>query len=137
MKKVILKSKTVNFYDDPDELPIKLYWKFVYYATMEMNLSVEHFNKFTMELDKLVASDDKNGAAKLIQNMRISLHLAAEKVDLKSLALAHLIHSIDNETPVYDDDSLTQLMEQLSDDGLTVGQVKELYTSLKKKWMLN
>lgn len=128
----------VEFYEGQHELPIKNHVRSQKYIMTEkyvgssMESIDEHFAKFDLFIS--------HGKIDELKEERINLHAnffhVIEELDHNSLAFGCFIKSIDGNPIDYSESSLKNILNRLSDQGLTFGMVSDILGDLKKNSMM-
>ena len=114
-------------YDDIEELPVERFNKANKYWMLSDHLgnSFEDIDK--VHISKLYyVADNKDKVIKEIGNLRVLVHNILGETHPNQLAFASLVHSVDGvEAKDLTDDGLKRLVKELSDKGLSIGEVKK------------
>ena len=140
MIEIIFNDTTLNLYSSIKEMPVKLHnlcQKFLLQDSgIGTNLSSidEHFST----LDTLLASAKVDEARTERANLRYNMFMILEGLDFKSPAFACFIHSVNgSKVDDYSEEALNNLIESLSERGLTMQMVEDQLFELKKNFNLN
>lgn len=130
----------LELYEDIDELPIKNYNAYNEYSLLEHEIgsSLGDINTRFEKLDKFLSKGKLEDAIQERKNLQFLFNNLFDGVYYPSLQFACFIHSVNGEP--YNDlraEKLEELINKLSDSGLTVGRVKKVLGIIKKKLMLN
>lgn len=114
-------------YDDIEELPVERFNKANKYWMLSDHLGNSFDDIDRVHLNKLYyVAGNKEKTLKEINNLRVLVHNIIREVHPNQLAFACLIYSIDGvEVTDITDDGLKRLIKELSDRGLSVGEVKK------------
>ena len=134
MKIIEVKGKQIEIYDSIDELPIKRFHKFNKYMLVDSGIGSdlndinEHIVKISRYIDKL----DKVNAKVELENLRQSLYLISEGVNVKHLSFMPLIKSINGkEVTDISDEGMKKLLNYF--ETLELNFFNRLIQSVKKK----
>lgn len=133
MKTEKIGKYTVEIYDSIDELPIKRFHKFNKYVLVDSGIGSD-LNDINTKISRIAQFIEKEPeSAKLeLENLRQSLYMITEEINLKHLSLIPLIKSI-NGKEVHDlsDENIKFLLKKLS--SVNLGFFNRLVESVKKK----
>jgi len=124
------------FYHSAEEMPIRRYSKFQKYKLIEsgvgsdMQAVGEHFQR----LNEFLAYNMTAEALQEGRNLYYNFYMILEELNVKSLAFASLLHSIDGQP--FDDvseDNLKSTVDTLSAWGLSQKTVEHWVGDVKKK----
>lgn len=133
MVKQTIQGKVVEFYDDPDDMPVKRWQRYNKYSMIsgDMGSSIDDLVASVKKIADVIREDTETGMM-LLENMVTSMRMIDSENVPKIFALAALVKSIDGEP-----------REDLSDTGLaetakvlslaTVKAIDDLLLSIKKK----
>jgi hypothetical protein len=140
MYELKLNTKTVRLMDDIDELPIKLFNAANEYSMQDFEIGnqMSDVDRHENRIEVLLASGKYQEAIQVQKNKRATYYAMLNRINYKSLTFACHVRMI-NETPVtdYTPQALLKMMDDLSDDGLTMAMVKQTLDVLKKKLKSN
>lgn len=138
MHTIKLEEVSVELYDNIDDMPAKRYFNFIYYLSLSMGIDVGNLPTYFSNLIKYIDGDQKQEAFTEVRNMQIAMHNGLSRIDLSSLCWAQLIHKTsDRDSIDYADERLYELINELSDKGLTRAHIEPVIHTIKKKWMPN
>ena len=122
MKKVEINGHEFEFYDSIDELPISQFHKYSKYILVDSGIGsdITAIDKHIGNILKLIGVDDKKAYQEIL-NMRRSIYLTINEVDLKNKGFLCMVHKVDG-----------KVWEDFSDSG-----VDELYMMVQSTDMLN
>jgi hypothetical protein len=126
LKKGLRKTKLL-LYDDIEQMPIERYNKANKFWMLSDNLgnSFEDIDKTHLSRLFLVAHDKDKVKAE-INNLRVLVYNVINEIHPDQMAFAVLVHSVNGkEMTDISDEGLRKLMRDLSDRGLTIGEVKK------------
>jgi hypothetical protein len=135
-----LNTKTITLADSIDELPIKLF-NLANEFTMqdfEIGNDMNAVDRHEHRIEVLLVNNKLAEAIQVQKNKRMTYFSMLNKINYKSLTFACHIRKIDgmlvtDHTP----ENLIKMMDELSDDGLTMEMVKYELDILKKKLKFN
>ena len=132
LKKGLRRTK-VMMYDDIEELPVERFNKVNKYWMLSDHLgnSFEDIDK--VHITKLYyVADNRDKVIKEIGNLRALIHNIIREVHPAQLAFAALVYSIDGKVQSdMTEEGLKRLVQELSDKGLSAGEVKKKTTREK------
>lgn len=136
MKKIRINRQRLEIYDSIDELPINRFHLFNKYVLIDAGIGTDlndvigHILKINSYLDS-----DVKLARKELNNMKDSLYLIMEGVNLKHLSFVPLIKSI-NGKPLTDmsDENVKRISKELN---VTKNWVSNMIDAVKKNWTQN
>ncbi len=136
MHELKLTSKTITLADDIDELPIKLFNLVNEFAMQDFEVgnSMGDVDRHEHRIEVLLANGKTTEAIQVQKNKRQTFYAMLNRINFKSLTFACHVTKIDglmvtDHTP----QNLIKMMDELSDDGLTMAMVKQTLDVLKKK----
>lgn len=136
----INKNTTVKLYASIKEMPVTLYNLSQRYLMQDSGIGSDmgavdsHFKI----LDSLLSADKIEEAKKERINLRYTFYVMLEGIDFKSPALACYIHSVNEEKITdYSEEALKNLVQTLSEQGLSREMVEDQLTDLKKNFSMN
>lgn len=140
MYELKLKTKTVVLMDDIDELPVKLFnaANELSMQDFEIGNQMADVDRHEQRIEMLLTAGKINEAIQVQKNKRMTYYSMLNKFNYKSLTFACHVKSIDD-VPVkeYAPPALMKMMDDLSDDGLTMAMVKQTLDAIKKKLKFN
>lgn len=134
MKTIDIGKHKVEIYDSIDELPIKRFHKFNKYLLVDAGVGsdINDINEKISKIIRYIDKADKNNAKIELENLRQSMYLVTQEMNLKHLAFMVLVKSIDGKE-----------ITDLSDEGIRATQkifenqslnfIDRLFQSVKKK----
>lgn len=134
MREVKLNGKLVRVYDSIEDLPITRFHRYNKYLMVDAGVGSD-INAFDSHIERVVAfirKDDRENAAKELENLRQSVFLVLAGQNTTHLSFACLVESIDG-APCDDlsQEGLEKVLEQIG--GASRKEVTEAYDSVKKK----
>jgi len=127
----------VELWDDLSEMPATRMQEFNVAVLVDANVGgdLEAIDQHLQRLLKLVKLDDKEKLTNEVMAMRQSMFFVIQKVSPRHKAFVSLIKSI-NGKPLdsLSEDTIKQVIEKLSDEGLTEGKIKQVVSEVKKKF---
>lgn len=137
MKTVELpKGRTIDLQITPKELPIHRYAEHQKYLIQAAGIGSEiadadaHFGR----LNAFLGAGMVQEAAQESINLQYGIRLALNKINIKSVAFACLVHKFDGkEIEDYTEDGLIALCERMGQAGLKQIQVEDILEEVKKK----
>lgn len=136
----INKRTTVKLYNSIKEMPITLHNLSQRYLMQDsgigsdLNAVDSHFKI----LDSLLSANKLEEANRERINLRYTFYVMLEGIDFKTPALACYIYSVnDQKITDYSEEALKNLVQTLSEEGLTMGMVEDQLTDLKKNFSMN
>jgi hypothetical protein len=135
-KAVPRKKHTVIFWDSPEVMPLNRYQAYNRHFMTQIGIGstyedcVKHSNRAL----GYIGSKDYKSASQELKNQKQCIWNALTPYSPKALAGAALIYSIDGaECPNYDDDSLTETLQKLTDIGFSFEMFDNAVDLVKKK----
>ena len=127
-----MKSK-LEFYDTIDKFPLERFNAFNKYVMLDTELgsTVQDFDKTVIRIAEFMNKEMKEEANRELQNLRFVLNNVLSGNNTKGLAYACTIKKIDG--VLLDDFSEDNLKRILKELDLTVGEVEEHNSEVKKK----
>ena len=140
MRKISLGKDVLMVYETIKELPVKRYNKFQSYLMLDSGIGstmADVDRRFT-NLDTFLSAGKLKEAAEERNNLHYAIYSNINGINYKSLSFGCMIHSFKGK-PVTDleESSLMELLNKLSDSGLTQMMVQEQIDDLKKNFNLN
>lgn len=136
MREIEVKGHKVKIYDSAERMTMKRYQRFNKFLMIDNEVGSD-FTDFNTRLSKAIQFLKKGmrdeGVAEL-ENWRQMVYNAFTEYSPKSMALALLVHSIDDE--VYTDisaSSLQKVLDRLEEIGFTQEQALQNIDEVKKK----
>lgn len=136
MKIIEFKGHKVELYDNADQLPIKRYQRFNKYLMIdnEVGSTFDDFDRRNLSIIELLKKDMKQEAIIEMENRRQMVFNAFQEYSPKNLALAILVHSIDDIIYIdYSDESLSNISKKLDEIGFTKFMMDDNVSEVKKK----
>jgi hypothetical protein len=130
-----MKTK-LEFYSSIEELPLERFNAFNKYVMLDSELgsNVQDFDKTILRINEFMLKDMKDEASRELQNVRFVINNVLTMNNVKGLAFASMIKTINGkELTDYSETNLKRVLKDLSDDGLTVGEVIKETSEVKKK----
>jgi hypothetical protein len=134
MKTIEVKGKKVEIYDSIDELPIKRFHKFNKYMLVDSGIGsdINDINEHIAKISRYIDKADKLNAKTELENLRQSLYLISEGVNVKHLSFMVLIKSINGKEIVdISDEGMKKLLDYFG--SLELNFFNRLIQSIKKK----
>jgi hypothetical protein len=126
--------------DDIDELPIKLFNAANEYSMQDFEIgnTMADVDRHEHRIEVLLANSKTQDAIQVQKNKRATYYSMLNRINYKSLTFACHVKSIDGVAITdYGPPALMRMMDDLSDDGLTMLMVKQTLDVLKKKLKSN
>lgn len=131
MREIILKKGNrrtlLRVYDDIDEMPVDVFQKMNKYWMLsdQIGTSMAEIEERHLKKIAFVAKDEKR-VLDAVGKLSNAINMVLSETNLDNLAFVCGIHSI-NEIEVTDrsENGLKKILKELSDKGLTVGEVKK------------
>lgn len=140
MQELKLKSKTVKLFDDIENLPVKLFNLANEYSMQDFEIGnqMSDVDRHENRIEVLLSAGKIAEAIQVQKNKRMAYWAMLNGINYRSLTFACHIHAIDDK-PVTDHspDNLRRIIDELSDDGLTMAMVNGYLDQLKKKLKSN
>jgi hypothetical protein len=131
-----MKELDIEFYNDVSELPFSRFNSFNKYVMLDAELgnTIQDFDKMVSRISEFMDKEMKEDAKRELLNMRIVYHNILHENDVKGLAFASMIKKYKGK-PVDDfsEEKLKELLVELSSKGLTIKDVADKNSDLKKK----
>ena len=141
MTPIELQSGTkVKLYSSIKEMPVKVFNIFQGYMIQESGIgsTMDSVNDHFEKLDTFLSSGKIEDAIVERENLHYNIYSALEGISHKSLAFGCFIHSIDEVLlSDYSTENINDILNRLSDKGLTIGMVEEQLDQIKKKLISN
>lgn len=140
MKSVSINGNLVKLYDSIDELPISQFQNYQRYLLIDSGIGsdVNDIAAHINTIRKLVKSKQEEKADRELINLMQNIVFCVKESNPKLYSFCCLIHSINGkELNDFSQDNLNLTIKQLSKKGLTIGKVKSILKSVKKKSTLN
>jgi len=140
MNKVEINKHAIEFYDGAEYLPMKRYQRFNKYLLIDNEVGSD-FTDFELRSSKAVEFLKKgltDEAIKELENRRMMVFNSFMEYSPRGMALALLVHKIDN--VVYKDissEGLQLVLDKLDEIGFTEKQSTEKVDEVKKKFKMN
>jgi ketopantoate reductase len=135
-----LNSKTVKLYDDIESLPVKLFNLANEYSMQDFEIGnqMADVDRHENRIEVLLVNNKIPEAIQVQKNKRMAFFAMINHINYRSLMFACHIHSIDDVVVTdYSPENLQKIIDQLSDDGLTMAMVNDHLDRLKKKLKSN
>lgn len=129
-----INGMTVTIYDSIEDLPIARFHKYNKFLLMDagMGSDLNDIDGKIARAQAFVNKGMKSEAVLEMHNLRNTIYLIASGINLKHMALASLIHSINGkEIKDLSDENLKNVLERLND--VKVSTFDRLFQSVKKK----
>lgn len=136
MHEIKLNTKTVMLMDNIDELPIKLFNLVNEYSMQDFEIGnqMASVDRHESRIEILLSAGKYVEAIQVQRNKRMAYYSMLNKINYRSLMFGCHIKTIDGVAVVdYSPVHLNKIMDELSDDGLTMGMVNDVIDYLKKK----
>ena len=134
MNTITIGKKEIKIYTSIDELPIKRYQKFNKLLLVDSGIGsdMNDVNHHIAKIQAYIKKDNKENATKQLENMRMSLYLISEEINVRYLSYMTLIKSVDGvEVTDLSDDNLKVLYTIFEDE--TKGFFDQAVEAIKKK----
>ena len=136
MHKIEINGHKLEVYDSIDELPITRFHAFNRYLLIDAGVGsdLSDFDSHIIALLKFLERSDVENAKKEVMNLRQNVAFAYDQQSPKLNAFVPLIRSI-NGKPLDDlsEETVTEVLRMLSDNGVTAGTVSRWVEEAKKK----
>jgi hypothetical protein len=125
---------TVELFDSISELSIKRFHKFNKYMLIDSGVGsdLEDIDHHIMKIDKYIRDGDKKNAIIQLQNMRQSLYMITQEVNIKHLSFGVLVNKINGKT-VFDlsDENIKKIQDKFMNTRISV--INRILETVKKK----
>ncbi len=131
-----MKELDIEFYSDVSELPFARFNSFNKYVMLDAELgsTVQDFDKTWVRINEFMDKDMLDDAKRELLNMRIVYHNIISENDVKGLAFASMIKKYKGkQIDDFSEEKLKELLQELSSKGLTIKDVADKNSDLKKK----
>lgn len=132
-------SKRIEFYSNPEELPVKRFQRFNKYFMIDIEVgeTFEDYDQRTYKVVALLRKKMVDDAVKELENRRQAVFNAFEEYSPKNYALAIMVKSIDgiNYTgkKYLTEEGLDEILEKLNEIGYTRKELDKDLSEVKKK----
>lgn len=136
MRVVKVGESVVEFFDSPDEMPMRRYQRFNKFVMIdnEVGSNFEDYNRRTMKGIELLKKNLVTEAIQEFSNRRQMVFNSFEGYSPKGRALAILVHSIDGDVfNDYSKGSLDKIEDKLNEIGFSYKLTEETVREVKKK----
>jgi hypothetical protein len=137
MRTVTIGKHKVKFYDSPkEELSIRRYAKYNKHiiVSSEVGCSIEDYNKRHKRAIQYVSAEDYKSAKKELINQQQCVFNALSEYNPNLMALAIMVHSIDDKVySGYEESLLNEIIDKLDSIGFTIDMVDNTLSEVKKK----
>lgn len=136
MTSLELKGHKIEFFDSIESLPFKRMNEFNKYVIIDSHLgsTIFDFDKSLSKVTQFLQKNMVNETVQEIQNLRQVVFNILNGNDVKGLAFACMIKSIDGkEVTDFSQVNLNKILEKLSEWGLLGVQLLETLSEVKKK----
>ncbi len=126
----------LEFYNDIQDLPLERFNAFNKYVMLDTELgsSIQDFDKIVVRIHEFINKEMTEDAVKELMNLRFVVNNVLNENNLKGLAFASLIKKVNGKAVEdYTEEKLRELLKELSDKGLTIGEVDSTVKEVKKK----
>ena len=126
----------IEFYESIETAPYRNYQKFNKYLALanEVGENPQDWYKRIDRATKYVAAGDKATAVKELSNLKLSVAHAAQEFSPQGFALAAMVKSVDGVLVTdLSAESLTKVLEAMSDSGYSLQSLRAKILDLKKK----
>lgn len=133
MREEIIAGKKVLIYDSIEELPIQRFHKFNKYMLVDAGIGsdLNDINEHLTKIQRFIKTDPKQAHIQL-SNLRQSLFMVTEEINVKHLSLVALIYSIDGEEVTdLSDESIKRISKSLSE--VKKSYINRIIDAVKKK----
>ena len=134
MKKQIIGTHSVEYYDSIEEIPVKIHHKFNRYMLIDGGIGsdMNDVNDHISKIRKFIRADEKDKADILLENLRQSLYLVTEEVNVKLLSFMVLITKINGvQVTDYSDEAVKARLKLFEETPIV--KLYALVESFKKK----
>ena len=138
--KGLLKNTNVVLYSSIKEMPIKRYQEFIKMAMIAIGVgsTIEDFNGHFAKMHAYLLNGQTGDAIKEMNNVYINFFYSIKEIGIWSYCLAPFVCSVDGvQYTGTEIDQHRELLNSLSDKGLTVGQCEDSILEVKKKLLSN
>lgn len=136
----VLNRTKVVFYSSIKEMPSTRYQEFIKMAMIAMGVgsTIEDFNGHFAKMHAYLSNGQSGDAIKEMNNIFINFFYAINKIGIWSYCLAPFVQSVNGvEYKGTEIEHHRELLNSLSDKGLTVGQCEDILLEVKKKLLSN
>lgn len=129
----------ITLFDSPTEIPIKNYNELNNYAleAAELGSSIDAVNKRFEKIDTFLAAGKTEEAVKERLNQTQTFYNIFSRRNLTGLQFCCLIHTMDGKRfKDLSEENIKEVLEILSDEGLTQEKIDELTEGVKKKFVI-
>lgn len=140
MREIICKNGSFLINETTKELPINRYKDFQKYLVQESGIGsdINGIDNHFKNLDLFLQSNKIQEALVERYNLHINFYLIFERMDIKSLAFASLVDSINGqEVTDFSERNLLKISDQLGAMKFKRGQLENILQELKKKLIAN
>jgi hypothetical protein len=138
MYELKLKDSVAKFHDTIETLPMLQMHLFNMHVMQDSGMGSDFaaFDDRIGMLTQYVAANKPKEALQELHNLRFGVYFMFEQISLKTISVACLLHSIDNELiEIATDSDLQKAASKLETLGITFEQVGEVLAELRKKWI--
>ena len=135
--KLAINEKTVSFYDNIEDLPIKRYNLLNKYSLIDLGIGsdvsdvVRHHSRFNQFLEL----KDYDSLYVENENLMINYNFILSSKNIKGYVLASLIKEVDNTKVEISDSNIEEYVDFLEQSDLTIGQLEDYTDNLKKNFL--
>jgi hypothetical protein len=140
MRLLKLKSGTCELWETTKELPARRYNDFQKYLIQDIGIGSEvvDIERHHQNLFRLLGGSQIQEAQTESYNLFQNIVLAIQGINIKHISFACFVHSINGKAVTdYSESNLKNVINKLSDIGLTQGHVEDILEDLKKKLIPN
>ena len=130
-----LGKHNVEFYDSIDSLPFCRFNAFNKFVMLDSELGsdVMSFDKKVGKIFQFLGKGMTEEALNEMYNLRITYHNVMTENNVRGLAFACLVRSIDGEAVTdFSESNLSKILDKLSSWGLKIGSVSDTVDTVKK-----
>jgi hypothetical protein len=137
MKIIKHKGKEITFYSSIKEMPIERYIILQTYLMQESGIgsTMADVENHFRGIDTFLSSEKIQEAITERQNLHMNIYAALNGINFKSLSFACMIGSIDKQEIGCMEYDLKEAIKKLK--GISVGEIEEILTDLKKNCIGN
>jgi hypothetical protein len=140
MKVIRIADTEVELYSSIKELPIAVSKKLHLFLLQESGIgnTIQAIDDRLQKLMLFVSNDEKGPALEEAKNLRFALFSTVSEMDYQSASFGCLIKSVNGkQTNDYTQEGLQKLVGELSEKGLTSGEIAETLDEVKKNLILS
>jgi len=138
--KGLLKNTKVVFYSSIKDMPNRRYQEFIKMAMRDIGIgsTLEDFNGHFAKVHAYLMNGKSGDAMREMNNVYMNFFNCINRIGIWSYCLAPFVCSVDGKQYTGTEiEEHRELLNELSDKGLTVGQCEEILFEVKKKLLSN